>query len=151
MNLTQTRHVLSYIAATHPNFPKYSDEDRQRVALSYFRILWKYNIHDVLDAVDNASRKTRPYVPSVYDIESEISPSYEIHLPDEYYQLDKQLEILRSECEGKSYAEWISAINACSVRMLELRENAFELAEMEYRQRESMLSSEDRSIAGILE
>lgn len=86
MNLTQTRQVLSYIAATHPNFPKYTDEDRQRIAIAYFRLFWKYSVNDVMAAVDVACRKARPYIPSAYDIEAEIKPQYQTTMPESEYK-----------------------------------------------------------------
>lgn len=154
MNLLQTRQVLSYLAATHPNFPKYSPEDRTRVALSYFRLLWRYNVHDVMDAVDRTCRKTRPFVPTLYDIEAEITPSYDVEgfLSDEYYEYEEKLENLRASSDDyNSYQEWHNAITKCKTEMLLLREVAFHHAEAAYVTRELELSKADRQIVDMQE
>ena len=62
MNLSQTRQVLSYLWTTHPSAPKLTDDDKMRSVASYFRVLYRFAIDDVLDAVDKACRKSPSFV-----------------------------------------------------------------------------------------
>lgn len=94
MNLSQTRQVLSYLWTTHPSAPKLTDDDKMRSVASYFRVLYRFAIDDVLDAVDKACRKSPSFVPSAYEIEAECAknPNVEPYLPREYYELDEQFK-----------------------------------------------------------
>ena len=92
MNIAQTRQVMAYLWATHPSAPKYTDEDKARTIASYFRVLYKYAIEDVLDAVDRVCKKSPSFIPSAYEIETACykSPNVEPFLPQEYHELDAQ-------------------------------------------------------------
>ena len=159
MNLSQTCQVLSYLAATHPNFPKYTPEDKQRVAVSYFRILYRFSLHDVLDAVDAACRKSRPFLPCVYDIEHEICTSLDLekYLTAEYYELEHELTELKSLSSAKIkdmnadelYAH-LADIRSHESAILRMREKACELADYEYMHREAELSMPDRQKLGMM-
>lgn len=159
MNLAQTCQVLSYLAATHPNFPKYTPEDKQRVAVSYFRILYRFSLSDVLNAVDAACRKARPFLPCVYDIEHEICKSIDVEkfLTAEYYDLEHELTELKSLSsveikamnDDELYAH-IADIRAHESIILKMREKACEQADYEYMHREAELSLPDRQKLGVL-
>ena len=92
MNIAQTRQVMSYLWATHPGAPKYTDDDKARTIASYFRVLYKYSIEDVLDAVDRVCRKSATFIPSAYEIEAACHkrPNVAPFLPREYHELDAQ-------------------------------------------------------------
>ena len=70
MNIAQTRQVMAYLWATHPSAPKYTDDDKARTIASYFRILYKFDINDVLEAVDRVCRESATFIPSAYEIEA---------------------------------------------------------------------------------
>lgn len=159
MNLAQTCQVLSYLAATHPNFPKYTPEDKQRVAVSYFRILYRFSLPDVLDAVDAACRRARPFLPCVYDIEHEVAPTlhYEKYLTAEYYDLERELNELKSLSDielralnDDDFQSYLADIQSHEVRITNIREKAFELAEYEYEHQEAELSLPDRQKLGMM-
>lgn len=158
MNLQQTCTVLSYLAATHPNFPKYTPEDKQRVAASYFRILYKYSLQDVLNAVDQASRHSRPFLPCVYDIEHYITITLNIekHLSSEYYDIERELWDLNAispeELHAMTYDQlndYIADIKSHETIITQLREEAYDRALYEYEIRENLLSLDDRKKLGM--
>lgn len=122
MNIAQTRQVMAYLWATHPSAPKYSDDDKSRTIASYFRVLYKYSIDDVLDAVDRVCKKSPAFIPSAYEIETACykTPNVEPFLPSEYRELDAQYK----EFECSHYPDLILARNR-----LELAENDAEKAE----------------------
>lgn len=110
MNIAQTRQIMSYIWSTHPSAPKFSDEDKVRTIASYFRVLYKFSIEDVLDAIDRVCRKSPTFIPSAYEIEAACvkTPNVEAFLPNEYHELDAQYkeyqfcvyqDLIRAECD----------------------------------------------------
>lgn len=102
MNLQQTSSVLSYIWSTHPNAPKYTDEDKMRIVAAYFRILYKYDINDVMIAVDEACRKNPAFIPTAYEIESVCEKcktiDLERFLPPDYLDIVNEADELRQKC-----------------------------------------------------
>lgn len=94
MNIAQTQQVLSYIWSTHPSAPKYSDEGKTRIIASYFRILYKYSIDDVLEAVDRVCRESSTFIPSAYEIEAKCTKHVDIeaYLSSEYELVLERLE-----------------------------------------------------------
>lgn len=122
MNIAQTRQVMAYLWATHPSAPKYTDDDKARTIASYFRVLYKYSIEDVLDAVDRVCKKSPSFIPSAYEIETACykSPNVEPFLPQEYHELDAQYK----EFEFSHYPDLILARSK-----LELAETDDEKAE----------------------
>ena len=94
MNIAQTQQVLSYIWSTHPSAPKYSDEGKTRIIASYFRILYKYSIDDVLEAVDRVCRESATFIPSAYEIEAKCTKHVDIeaYLSSEYELVLERLE-----------------------------------------------------------
>lgn len=94
MNISQTQQVLSYIWSTHPSAPKYSDEGKTRIIASYFRILYKYSIDDVLEAVDRVCRESSTFIPSAYEIEAKCTKHVDIeaYLSSEYELVLERLE-----------------------------------------------------------
>ena len=92
MNISQTRSVLTYMWATHPCTAKLDDDSKNAIIASYFRVLYKYSMNDVLDAVDRACRVSSPFLPSAYEIDAKCvkNPNVDAFLPPEYYELDKQ-------------------------------------------------------------
>lgn len=94
MNIAQTQQVLSYIWSTHPSAPKYSDEGKTRIIASYFRILFKYDIQDVLAAVDAVCRESATFIPSAYEIEAKCQKHVDVErfLGDEYREAARRLE-----------------------------------------------------------
>lgn len=85
MNINETKQALSYIYSTHPHAPKLTHDDKTRMVYAYFRVLYKYDLQDVLNAIDSASRESA-FCPSAYDIERhmEISINPADYLPDNY-------------------------------------------------------------------
>ena len=124
MNIAQTRQVMAYLWATHPSAPKYNDDDKARTIASYFRILHKYSIEDVLEAVDRVCKKTPSFIPSAYEIEAACykSPSVEPFLPQEYHELDEKFK----EFQGSHYPDLIFARSK-----LELAETDAEASEFQ--------------------
>lgn len=93
MNIAQTKQVLSYIWSTHPSAPKYSDEGKTRIIASYFRVLYKYSVNDVLAAVDAVCSDKPTFIPSAYEIEAKCQKTVnvEFYLPNRYHELGKKI------------------------------------------------------------
>lgn len=148
MNIRQTAQILAYIASTHPNYPRYTDEDKQRVVMAYFRLLWPYSITDVMEAVDKASRKSRPYPPGAYDIEAEITPHYET---DKYIDnariaaMDGRINALEEEQRNCiDVAQWRAKqaqIDAYKAQIAGIYKSASEEAKNAYQERELALAT----------
>lgn len=148
MNIRQTGQVLAYIASTHPNYPRYTDEDKQRVVMAYFRLLWPYSINDVMEAVDKASRKSRPYPPGAYDIEAEITPHYETakYLDNARISaLDAQINALEEEQRNCiDVAQWRAKqaqIDAYNAQIANMYKAASEEAKNAYQNHELALAT----------
>lgn len=94
MNIAQTRQVMAYLWATHPSAPKYNDDDKARTIASYFRILYKFDINDVLEAVDSVCRESATFIPSAYEIEAKCTRRVDIeaYLSREYELVLERLE-----------------------------------------------------------
>ena len=94
MNIAQTRHVMAYIWATHPSAPKYTDDDKVRTVASYFRVLYKYAIDDVMEAVDRFCHESPTFIPSAYEIEAKCHKRVDVerYLSDEYRDVERRLE-----------------------------------------------------------
>lgn len=94
MNIAQTRQVMAYLWATHPSAPKYTDDDKARTIASYFRILYKFDINDVLEAVDRVCRESATFIPSAYEIEAKCTRHVDIeaYLSSEYELVLERLE-----------------------------------------------------------
>lgn len=107
MSIDETKIVLSYIYSTHINAPKLSKEDKQRVVMSFYRILYKYSMCDVMTAIDKACANDKGFVPTPYDIEKNIKISIDVtkFLPAEYYKLDAECADLKYENLYKIYYE----------------------------------------------
>lgn len=92
MNIEQTRQIMSYLWATHPNAPKYTNDDKVRTIAAYFRVLYRYDLNDVLDAVDRICRESPTFIPSAYEIEKACRKTYDVgpFLPRKYHELDAQ-------------------------------------------------------------
>ena len=113
MNIAQTKQILSYIWSTHPSAPKYSDEGKTRIIASYFRVLYKYSVNDVLAAIDAVCADKPTFIPSAYEIEAKCEKSVYVdaYLPRKYHELAKSLhhhEQIRAALEPK-YAEAFAA------------------------------------------
>ena len=93
MNISQTQQVLSYIWSTHPSAPKYSDDGKTRIIASYFRVLYKYSIDDVLDAVDRVCHESPTFIPSAYEIEKQCHKTVDVDmfLPPEFSGLAEEI------------------------------------------------------------
>lgn len=94
MNIAQTQQVLSYIWSTHPSAPKYSDEGKTRIIASYFRVLYKYAVEDVLEAVDRVCHESPTFIPSAYEIEKRCEKRVDVerYLTDEYHGMAKKID-----------------------------------------------------------
>ena len=94
MNIAQTRQVMAYIWATHPSAPKYTDDDKARTVASYFRVLCKYSVDDVMAAVDIICRESPTFIPSAYEIEKKCTKTVKVDafLPREYYEVMDRLD-----------------------------------------------------------
>lgn len=94
MNIAQTRQVMAYLWATHPSAPKYTDDDKARTIASYFRVLHRYSIEDVLEAVDRVCRESPTFIPSAYEIEAKCTRHVDIeaYLSSEYVLVLERLE-----------------------------------------------------------
>lgn len=94
MNIAQTRQVLTYIWATHPSAGKLDDDSKTAIIASYFRILYKFDINDVLEAVDRVCRESVTFIPSAYEIEAKCRRHVDIeaYLSREYEMVSDRLE-----------------------------------------------------------
>ena len=103
MNLAEMRSVLTYIWSTHPNAPKIDDVSKDLTIQSYFRVLYMYDIQDVLEAVDRTCRESPIYIPSAYQIYKNCERTLNVpaYLPQSYYDEKERLEALR-----KTQREW---------------------------------------------
>lgn len=166
MNIEQTRQVMSYIWATHPSAPKYTDNDKVRTIASYFRVLYGYSLEDVLDAVDRVCKQSPSFIPSAYEIEAACHKSADVDafLPKEYHELDAQykeyaycyyqdLILARNEIElATTYADrdkaqarfdGIKARMAIEEKMNELYKQASYDAEEAYDRAQAQLAHND--------
>lgn len=107
MSIDETKIVLSYIYSTHINAPKLSKEDKQRVVMSFYRILYKYSMSDVMSSVDVTCASDKGFVPTPYEIEKNIKISIDVSkfLPAEYYKLDAECADLKYENLYRLYYE----------------------------------------------
>lgn len=94
MNIEQTRQVLTYIWSTHPSAPKLEGDGKTATIASYFRILYKYSIEDVLEAVDRVCRESVTFIPSAYEIEAKCTRHVDVsaYLSMEYEMVSERLE-----------------------------------------------------------
>ena len=94
MNIAHTRQVLTYIWATHPSSGKLDDDSKTAIIASYFRILYKYDIQDVLEAVDQVCRASATFIPSAYEIEAKCTKHVDVeaYLSREYEMVSERLE-----------------------------------------------------------
>lgn len=94
MNIAQTRQVLTYIWSTHPSAPKLEGDGKTATIASYFRILYKYSIEDVLEAVDHVCRESATFIPSAYEIEAKCTRHVDVeaYLSREYEMISERLE-----------------------------------------------------------
>lgn len=88
MNIAQTRQVLTYLWATHPSARKTDDDSKTAIIASYFRVLCKFDVNDVLDAVDRMCRESTTFIPSAYEIEAKCTKRININavFPKEEYE-----------------------------------------------------------------
>ena len=170
MNIEQTRQIMSYLWATHPNAPKYTNDDKVRTIAAYFRVLYRYDLNDVLDAVDRICRESPTFIPSAYEIEKACRKTFnsDTYLPPEYYDLDAQYaefrlctydDIIAARCQMES-AQTDDERNAARARldgiarrreiesqMRKLRDDAEWHAERDYdRAQEAAASSDLRAL-----
>lgn len=97
MNLAEMRSVLTYIWSAHPNAPNIDDVSKDLTIQSYFRVLYMYDIQDVLEAVDRTCRESPIYIPSAYQIykHCERTLNVQTYLTQAYYDEKERLEALR--------------------------------------------------------
>lgn len=172
MNFQQARQVLSYLWSTHPSAPRIDDNDKARIITSFFRVLYRYSLEDVMDAVDKACRKTPSFLPSAYEIESCCTkrPNVDAFLPQEYFELDSRYK----EYEGCYFNELCRARAAralaqnddereqCDTRidgiierinietqMHDIYERAYVAALEEYERKQAEMASEDLRFLGF--
>ena len=90
MNLNQCRQALTYLWGTHPAAPRFTDADKAITTASYFRVLHKYSLQDVLNAIDKACRENHTFIPSAYEIETKVvkTTNWEKYITDEYRELN---------------------------------------------------------------
>lgn len=93
MNIAQTRQVLTYLWATHPSAGKLDDDSKTAIIASYFRILYRFDINDVLEAVDRVCRESVTFIPSAYVIEAKCTKHVDVgpYLTDEYRTVSQRL------------------------------------------------------------
>lgn len=93
MNIAQTRQVLTYIWSTHPSAPKLEGDGKTAIIASYFRILYRFDINDVLEAVDRVCRESVTFIPSAYEIEAKCTKHVDVgpYLTDEYCTVSQRL------------------------------------------------------------
>ena len=102
MNIAQTRQVLTYLWATHPSAGKLDEDSKTAIIASFFRILFKYDIQDVLAAVDDVCRDSPTFVPSAYEIEARCVRRVDVErfLGDEYRDAERKLEEAEARCRA---------------------------------------------------
>lgn len=103
MNIAQTRQVLTYLWATHPSAGKLDEDSKTAIIASYFRILYRFDINDVLEAVDRVCRESVTFIPSAYEIEAKCTKHVDVgsYLTDEYRTVTQRLE--ESEAQRLAY------------------------------------------------
>ena len=112
MNYTQTRQALQSLWGTHPAAPKFTQEDKAITSACYFRVLYKYSLHDVLHAIDKACRKNPTFIPSAFEIESNVSKTlpWEQYITNKYIELDSKYKD-KEFCSMKDYYKALSLKN----------------------------------------
>lgn len=103
MNIAQTRQVLTYLWATHPSAGKLDEDSKTAIIASYFRILYRFDINDVLEAVDRVCRESVTFIPSAYEIEKRCTKNVDVsaYLSREYEMVSERLE--ESEAQRLAY------------------------------------------------
>ena len=119
MTIDETKKVLSFLWSCFPSAPRLSREDKDRMIISFFRVLYRYSQIDVINAVIDTCRGTNGFVPSVFDIEKHIRitpPDIEFLSNDrERYLYDKykytnvfgEIHTCNDEEEKKELSEYI--------------------------------------------
>lgn len=78
MTLDETRKILSFLFSAFPSSPKLLREDKDRMIISFFRILYEYSFNDVLRACIECAKGGRGFIPSVFEIAKNVNISPEI-------------------------------------------------------------------------
>ena len=95
MTISDTKKVLAFLYSCYPAAPSLAREDKDRMILSFFRVLYKYRTDDVLNAIVECCKDSPKYIPSVFSIESKIK----ISTPD-------NIDLLESEREKYLYRKF---------------------------------------------
>lgn len=68
MTIDETRKILSFLFSAFPSSPRLSREDKDRMIISFFKILSEYSFNDVLTACIECAKGSNGFIPSAFDI-----------------------------------------------------------------------------------
>lgn len=78
MTIDETRKILSFLFSSFPSSPKLSREDKDRMIISFFKVLYEYSFDDVLNACIECAKGGRGFIPSAFEIAKNVNISPEI-------------------------------------------------------------------------
>lgn len=78
MTIDETRKILSFLFSAFPSAPRLSREDKDRMIISFFKVLCEYSFNDVLRACIECAKGGRGFIPSVFEIAKNVNISPEI-------------------------------------------------------------------------
>lgn len=84
MTIDETKKVLSFLYSCFPSAPRLARDDKDRMILSFFRVLYKYAQRDVINAIIDTCKKSKGFIPSVYDIAKNIVITPAVDYSDVY-------------------------------------------------------------------
>lgn len=156
MTIDETKKVLSFIWSCFPSAPKLSREDKDRMILSFFRVLYRYSKNDVINAVIDTCKGSKGFAPSVFELEKHIkisAPEYEFletdrekYLYKKYYLTNVFFEINNPDADQKEIAEFLQIYPDIQTR----RDSAYARAEKAYYAANINAASQDiKDIIGV--
>lgn len=82
MTIDETRKILSFLFSAFPSAPRLSREDKDRMIISFFKVLCEYSFNDVLRACIECAKGCRGFIPSAFEIAKNVKTSITIDLVD---------------------------------------------------------------------
>lgn len=137
MTIDETKKVLSFLWSCFPSAPKLSREDKDRMILSFFKVLYRYAQNDVINAVIDTCRGGKCFVPSVFEIEKHVK----ITLPDiEFISNDRE----RYLYDKYKYTNVFGEIHTCNddIQKKEMSEYIDMYPDIQRRRNDAQLEAE---------
>lgn len=72
MTFDETRKILSFLFSAFPSSPRLSREDKDRMIISFFKVLCDYSFGDVLCACIECAKGSNGFIPSAFEIANNV-------------------------------------------------------------------------------